>query len=227
MAAYVSVSLELGDAEWLRHGDQIGRSEMAAIRLDDLRIPEAHAQISHRQEGLTLLKLRGSIQLLGQPVDEVVLEEGQVFTLADGSRLSVLEIREGESAQPRESTIYADIEPLRIVANFSTATMSGGGMSKPLLLTGIKAALVCGLVQFGEPVRWYSVARRIWAKPADQSRADHKASVRMRWDQAVYRTRQALDRAGLNRDLLVSNGGMIGLGLLPSDQIEDHTDDDA
>lgn len=76
----------------LGHGDVVGRLVSAALFIDDPRVSEAHAMVSHRGEALVLLALRRPIALDGRQVSEIVLEEGQVVTLAPGVDLEVVAV---------------------------------------------------------------------------------------------------------------------------------------
>lgn len=63
-------------------GELIGRSDQAAICLDDPRISEAHAMVSLRGQGLKLLPLRGRFRVDGETVHEVLLSAGLCVELA-------------------------------------------------------------------------------------------------------------------------------------------------
>ena len=80
-----------GRRHTLRPGNIIGRAVVAACRLDEPRISEAHAMLSLRGE-LRLLALRGTLTLDGIEDDDFPLEAGQEITLADGVTLSVEEV---------------------------------------------------------------------------------------------------------------------------------------
>ncbi len=62
-------------------GDLIGRSEQAALCIDDPRISEAHALVSLRGETLMLLALRGRFRVGGKVMSEVVLRSGMAIDL--------------------------------------------------------------------------------------------------------------------------------------------------
>ncbi len=73
-------------------GDILGRTARAALRLDDLRISEAHGLFSLRGAQLKLLALRGRFVVDGKVESDVVLEEGLVIEPAPGLELTVLEV---------------------------------------------------------------------------------------------------------------------------------------
>ena len=224
--AYVVFRLANGSTEWLRNGDEIGRSPEAAIHLASRKVSEAAARVSHRSRGLTLLSLRGLLVLKSQPVTEVLLEAGQVFHFADGSTVEVVEVHNTDAAFTSDPTEKVEWRAVRLVARHDTATLSGGDLDRPLVLNGVKAAILIELVKFGEPVGWYKVARLIWAKPREQDRADHKADIRARWDQAVHRIRRSLEQAELGRDLISCRAGTVSLALLPGDEVVDLSEDE-
>lgn len=70
-------------------GGIIGRLPSAALRLDDPLVSEAHALVSLRGRKLKLLALRGSMEVDGRRVPELVLEPGQRILLAQGVQLEV------------------------------------------------------------------------------------------------------------------------------------------
>lgn len=224
MTSYIRVSLPDGRQLKLYHGDEIGRSGWAALKLDSRRIPESHARVSHRREGFVLQTLRGTIFVDGRAVPEILLEAGQTVVLADGTPVRVDEVHLGDDRQAPDTTMYAEIPPLRLVVGIRTVTLEGGGLVESVVLTGKAHALVSTVIAYGQPVPWYWVARRLWPKPDGVSSDDHKGAIRARWDQTVYRTRRMLQRAGLPREVLVSTGGNIVIGLLPGDEVTDAAD---
>ncbi len=63
-------------------GDFIGRSEGAALCLDDPRVSEAHAMVSLRDGNLKLIALRGRFRKGKEVLGETVLRPGVVLELA-------------------------------------------------------------------------------------------------------------------------------------------------
>jgi hypothetical protein len=76
----------------LRPGDIVGRSETAALRLNEPQISEAHAMVSLRGGRLRLLALRGPLMVDGVRVKDVELEEGRVVGLGPPHTLTVLAV---------------------------------------------------------------------------------------------------------------------------------------
>ena len=74
-------------------GDLIGRSDGAAMCLDDPRISEAHAMVSLRDRALKLLALRGRFRLDGTILHEVELKAGLNLELAPALQLVCEEVR--------------------------------------------------------------------------------------------------------------------------------------
>lgn len=65
-------------------GEFIGRSDVAAMCLDDPRISEAHAMVSLRDDGLKLLALRGRFRIDGKVTMSTTLKPGLLIELAQG-----------------------------------------------------------------------------------------------------------------------------------------------
>lgn len=222
--AHVVFELKDGSLCRMEHGDQIGRSPRAALTVDDRRVSEAHAQISQRGSGLTLLALRGEVWLDGEPVRESRLRMGQTYELPGGHTLFVADVDHHTGTLAAEATERLDDPPLEIVAQFETVTLSGGGLTEPVVLTGLKALVLIELIRAGEPVHWHRLARRIWPIERGQSVEEHKESVRARWYQLTARIRQQLLRAGLERPLVLANAGILVLATLPEDSVVDASD---
>jgi len=68
-------------------GDIIGRSDSAALCVEDPRISEAHALVSLRGQALMLLPLRGRFRVDGKAVTEIALQAGLIVELASGLTL--------------------------------------------------------------------------------------------------------------------------------------------
>ena len=91
-------------------GGFLGRSQGASLRLDDPLVSEAHALVSLRGRKLKLLTLRGSMEVDGKRLPEIVLEPGQRILLAQGVAVEVEGVElpshvlalTGLSAQPEE-----------------------------------------------------------------------------------------------------------------------------
>lgn len=73
---------ESGQRTTLGPGDFIGRSEVAALCLDDPRISEAHAMLSLRDRHLQLIALRGRFRHEGKVLTEMRLTQGVEVELA-------------------------------------------------------------------------------------------------------------------------------------------------
>ena len=222
--AHVVFQTSDGQRHRLEHGDQIGRSETAALALRDRRISVAHAQIALRPTGLALLALRGVVHRGGEPVNEAVLEEGQRFTLPDGTVLEVVDVEHATGAVAYDLTDQGGFASLRIAARFESVELRGGGLGRPLVLTGKGAMVLIELVRAGEPVHWYRIARRIWPLRKGQTAAEHKEALRARWYQATARLRRELEAAGLQRPLIEARAGTMVLAVLPGDVVLDESD---
>lgn len=89
---HVVVSVDDGPAHTLHPGDLIGRLGLAALRVDDPRVSEAHALVSLRAGQLQLLALRGGLAVDRTRVGEVVLAPGLRVRLARDLYLHVHEV---------------------------------------------------------------------------------------------------------------------------------------
>lgn len=92
MRARVCLILEDGHEVVLHPGDIIGRSRSAALRIDDIRVSEAHAMVSLRGGELRLLALRGMLAVDRKPMTDVVVEPGLDILLAPGVSLGVSDV---------------------------------------------------------------------------------------------------------------------------------------
>lgn len=77
----------------LFHGDIVGRLWSAALHVNDGRVSEAHAMVSHRGHELKLLSLRGKFRVAGEVVRDVVLAAGQSIELAPGVTVEVVSVQ--------------------------------------------------------------------------------------------------------------------------------------
>ncbi|MBT9558178.1 MAG: winged helix-turn-helix domain-containing protein [Myxococcales bacterium] len=93
MRAFAQLRTPDGGLVELGHGDLIGRLWSAALPLDDPRISEAHAMVSHRDGALKLLALRGRLGVGRDDVAELELSRGLIVTLARGLSLTVVAVR--------------------------------------------------------------------------------------------------------------------------------------
>lgn len=66
----------------LNPGEYIGRSEVAALCIDDPRVSEAHAMVSLRDGHLKLIALRGRFRHKSQVLSEIILKPDLVLELA-------------------------------------------------------------------------------------------------------------------------------------------------
>lgn len=73
-------------------GDIIGRSNQAALCIDDPRVSEAHALLSLRGSALMLLALRGRFRFRGEIVSEIELRQGMDIELYKGCWLHCEEV---------------------------------------------------------------------------------------------------------------------------------------
>ncbi len=84
MHAFVRFQTADGEQHDVPHGGIVGRLGIAALRLGDARISEAHALVSLRGGALRLLALRGRFAVGGRPLTELDLEPGLRVFFARG-----------------------------------------------------------------------------------------------------------------------------------------------
>jgi hypothetical protein len=121
MRAYATFTLGAHDAQaTLGPGEFIGRSDQAALCVDDPRVSEAHAMVSLRGRTLKLLALRGRFRVEGRVRAEVTLRDGLAIELADGLTLRC-ELVSLPSTLPGLST-----DGLPVVALHGTMTLRSG-----------------------------------------------------------------------------------------------------
>lgn len=82
-----------GELAELRPGDLIGRSERAALCINEPHISEAHAIVSFRASRMKLIALRGRISSGGKPSAEVDLAQGQRIVLGSRTALAVQSVQ--------------------------------------------------------------------------------------------------------------------------------------
>lgn len=213
-----------GRTHRLVHGDDLGRDPHGALVLTDPRVSGQHARVALRPDGLSLLALRGTLELDGSRTDEAVLERGQRWRLVEGVALAVVEVDHGTGAIPLAPTEGVEVDGLGLVVHFDTVSVTGAGLDEPVLLTGLKGLLVGALVRAGEPVHWHRLARQLWPIAKGQDPSVHKEAVRARWYQLTARVRKELEDAGMERPLFVTRSGTVHLALLPGDRVEDRSD---
>lgn len=92
MHACVRFRLPEGGLVSVGPGEIVGRSAIAALRLDDPAVSEAHALVSLRGERLKLLALRGRFLVDGEPSIEVDLAEGQRVRFSADTEVVVDEV---------------------------------------------------------------------------------------------------------------------------------------
>lgn len=211
------VSLRCGDLRAsLGHGDVVGRLADAALFIDDPRVSELHAYVSHREAGPVLLALRGALQVDGIAVREVVLEEGMEIELCPGVCVTVASIDGDASAHPVPSPPTqgrATSSPLRLVTRFDSVCIAPL-VGEPLVLAGLSARLITELVACGSAAHWAVLAQELWSDERDP------AVLRPRWDKVLASLRRKLREAGLREDLVTSVSGQVQLVLHPHDSVD-------
>lgn len=123
MRDVVRVALESGAEIELEPGDIIGRMPGCALRIDDVRISEAHAMVSRRREGMVLLALRGRVSVDGKPRTRIALTTGARLVLAAFYPLKVISAQLSErryAVMARAEGVESPPVPLsRVVSVFA------------------------------------------------------------------------------------------------------------
>lgn len=204
----------------------VGRSPVAALRIDDPRVSTVHAELSWRDAGLVLLARGGRLVVGGRATREVVLAPGLVVELAPGLSLEVVAVTGGGQA-PVPPT--AGRERLRFVLGPGFVSV-GTGAEPACELTGVPGRLVAALLAGPRERPWDALAEALWPDEG-ALRAATRAGVsrdwtdvderrlRNRFDQHLRTLRKEL--AGLRGGSLVElQGGVVHLRLGPHDVIE-------
>lgn len=92
MRPHVRLRTSDGGLVELAAGDFIGRSDRAALCINEPHISEAHAMVSLRSSELVLLALRGNLSVDGKPAARAALRAGQRIVLASRTALDVEEV---------------------------------------------------------------------------------------------------------------------------------------
>ncbi len=200
-------------------GELIGRSATAAIRIDDPHVSEAHAYVAHRGEGLRLQALRGTVQVDGVRRPHIDLAPGTTVDLAPGVQIEVLAVETDDDVSEgvAETIGWDQILHFRITLEGVCLTVS----DEPTWFRGKLGILVATLLEEAEPMSWKRLARRVWKKPADTQAEDWWPVVRKRLDAMLKRLRDVLINAGVQRTLVQTGSGQIGLVIRPSDTVVD------
>lgn len=209
----------------------VGRSSVAAVRIDDPRVSTVHAELSWREGGFVLIARGGRLRVGGRAVGEVLLSEGLPVELAPGVALLVGRIADGPAeVVPRT----AGRERLRIVLTDGSADVYRGASWDPAVrLTGVGARCFAELVGADAPLRWDQVAEAVWpdegviraaTREADRPGANGWTAIderrlRNRWDQALRALRLALEPLG-REGLIEVAGGTVSARLSPGDLVE-------
>jgi hypothetical protein len=203
----------------------VGRSPVAAIRIDDARLSTVHAELSWRAGGFQLIARGGRLLVGGRGVREVTLTPGLAVDLVPGVSLRVLAVSAG-SAPVVPPTAGRD--RLRIVSGPNVSITAG---DLAVTLSGVPARIVGHLLGHPRGAPWEDVARSVWpdegalraATLAGTAGRDRWTDVderrfRNRLDQQITATRRQL--SAIRDGLVLVQGGVVSLALAEGDVIE-------
>lgn len=209
----------------------VGRSPVAAVRLEDARLSTVHAELSNRPEGLKLIARGGRIRVLGRAVREALLVPGLAIDLAPGLTVVVESVeRDAEEVVP--PTAGREHLVLRQCAD-EVRIHRGLDGDPVVVLAGVSARIVDLLLEAGDTgARWGELAEAVWPDEGalrrrlresgrvgddDWTEVDERR-LRNRWDQAIRLLRRSIEpvRGGTLLDL---EGGMLRLRLGPGDGV--------
>lgn len=125
--ALATVETQDGRTVRLSPGDLIGRAFVAALRVDDVQVSEAHAFVSLRGGELRALRLRGPMAVDGVQVNSVALQLGTVVSLTPTwwfrvtqvhlpSHVTALQIGDGEPVILMGAVNSVVLDPIRVVS---------------------------------------------------------------------------------------------------------------
>lgn len=105
---------------------------------------------------------------------------------------------------------------LRLVSQGASVHLWPPGASSPCVVSGQPALVLAALLGSGKPMRWESLAERLWEGDEPDE------VVRHRLDVVLGKLRRRLEEAGVRRDLVTSHhNGFLELVLYPGDQAHD------
>lgn len=105
-------------------------------------------------------------------------------------------------------------QPLHLVIRYDTAHIQRGD-APTVVIDGMSARILGELVAIGVPAPWDVIARELWPEEA------HGASLRNRWDVALWRLRKKLREGRVRPDLVRSDrSGNIEIFLTRADTLE-------
>ena len=131
----------------------------------------------------------------------------------DGHVLEAMAIPLGEIAVPDTRRARQERAPLRMVCRNDTVHLQQEGR-RPVVIDGLPARILTELAEFDAPTPWDWVAREIWGEDLDPFK------LRQRWDRNLRRLRKALKGAGLDPQLVRSDGsGNVELVVRASDEV--------
>lgn len=208
----------------------VGRSPIAAVRLDDPRVSTIHAEVSWRDDGLVLLARGGRLVVHGRAVRELLLEAGQQVVLVPGVVLDVVDVVEGAAA-PIPPT--AGRAALRWRVSEARVTVHRGDEAEPTVdATGTLARVLGEIVRAGEAgCPWDRAAERVWPEDGrirertrvspgstdDWTEADERR-LRNRWDQQLMQVRKVLEP--LRTGIVEVRGGVVIVHVGLDDRVE-------
>jgi len=207
----------------LRPDAIIGRSSLAALRLEDPRLSSVHAELSWRPEGPLLLARGGRLLVEGRARAEVPLAPGLRITLVPGLELLVEDVVEGR-AEPTAATLGREALTWRLGGAVVEASLASGAS---VLLRGLAARLVASCLVAPGARPWGEVAAELWPEearvragqdPASRWTEEDERRLRNRWDQLLRALRRQLSPHGLDMRLW-TGGGTVRLRLQPGDQM--------
>ncbi len=208
----------------------LGRSPLAAVRVDDPRVATVHAELSWRAAGFVLLARGGPLFVGGRPVAEATLSLGMEIALAPGQVLRVEQIVDGRApvvppTAGRERLVFRVRE--RVVE-------VGAPDGPPVEVAGRSAAILTALLAADGPVTWERLAEAAWPEDGALRSATTRGDLtggsawtpvderrfRNRWDHQLAALRRQLEpfRCG---GLLRMLHGMVELRAQPSDVIDE------
>jgi hypothetical protein len=208
----------------------VGRSPIAAVRIDDARVSTVHAEISWRDDGPVMLARGGRLLVNGRAVREILLTPGLEIMLVPGRVLQVVTVL-GGPVDPIPPT--AGREALRFVVEPASVSAGRSHEDEPaVVLTGTQARVMTELLRSPGGCPWDRAAETVWpgdgavrsrtrqspGRADDWTEADERR-LRNRWDQQIHQLRKLLDP--IRPGMVEMRGGVAVVNLGPDDCVLD------
>lgn len=207
----------------LTHEGIVGRARSAQLVIDDGRVSSAHAELSAREGGWTLIARGGRLFVHGRPVARVVVREGLEVELAPGLVIAAVRVPSCGPAVPDTD----GRRPRRWVIGPRGVVVFGPELPEAgLAVAGLGGLLLGACLRSGMAgAPWERVAAEVWPEDGALRAAGEswtepdERRFRNRFDQHLRLLRRQIAHIPSPPDIEVS-GGNVRVLLCEAEQIE-------